>query len=70
VYTAAVSREAVRDHPDLLARLVRVFHLTPAEFVRWCHAHGRLSPRDEAALHTLLQDLPDLSIPPTAAAEP
>src|SRR5919197_2387371 len=34
VYTAAVSREAVRDHPDLLARLVRVFRLTPAAFTR------------------------------------
>jgi predicted transcriptional regulator len=42
-YTAAVSREAVRDHPDLLARLVRVFRLTPAEFIRWYHAHGQLS---------------------------
>jgi hypothetical protein len=41
-YTAAVSREAVCDHPNLLARLVRVFLLTPAEFIRWCHAHGQL----------------------------
>lgn len=70
VYTAAVSREAVRDHPDLLARLVRVFRLTPATFIRWCHAHGHLSPQDNAALRTLLQDLPDHRGPPTAAAEP
>jgi predicted transcriptional regulator len=70
VYTAAVSREAVRDHPDLLARLVRVFRLTPAAFIRWCHAHGHLSPQDKAALRTLLQDLPDHRRPPTAAAEP
>jgi predicted transcriptional regulator len=65
-YTAAVSRQAVRDHPDLLARLVRVFRLTPAEFIRWCHAHGQLSPQDQAALHTLLQDIPDQALPPTA----
>ena len=70
VYTAAVSREAVRDHPDLLARLVRVFRLTPAAFIRWCHARGLLSPQDKAALRTLLQDLPDHCAPPTAAAEP
>ena len=69
-YTAAVSREAVRDHPDLLARLVRVFRLTPAEFIRWCHAHGQLSQQDKAALHALLQNLPDHRLPPTAAAEP
>jgi predicted transcriptional regulator len=69
-YTAAVSREAVRDHPDLLARLVRVFRLTPAEFIRWCHAHGHLSPQDTAALRTLLQDLPDHRVPPTTTAEP
>ncbi len=48
VYTAAVSREAVRDHPDLLARLVRVFRLTPAEFTRWYRVHGQLSQRDQA----------------------
>jgi predicted transcriptional regulator len=58
-YTAAVSREAVRDHPDLLARLVRVFRLTPAEFIRWCHAHGQLRPQEHAALHALLHDLSD-----------
>jgi predicted transcriptional regulator len=66
VYTAAVAREAVRDHPDLLARLVRVFRLTPAEFIRWCHAHGQLSQQDKAALYTLLHDLPDQALPPTA----
>jgi predicted transcriptional regulator len=65
-YTAAVSREAVCDHPDLLARLVCVFLLTPAEFIRWCHAHGQLSPPDRAALHTLLHDMPDQALPPTA----
>jgi predicted transcriptional regulator len=70
VYTAAVPREAVRDHPDLLARLVRVFRLTPAEFIRWCHAHGHLSPQDTAALRALVQDLPDHREPPPAAAEP
>ena len=70
VYTAAVSREAVRDHPDLLTRLVRVFRLTPAEFTRWCAAHGQLRPQDTAALRTLVQALPDHSGPPTAAAEP
>src|ERR671925_793981 len=58
-YTAAVSREAVRDHPDLLARLVRVFRLTPAEFIRWCHADRHLSPQDQTALHTLLHDMSD-----------
>jgi predicted transcriptional regulator len=70
VYRAAVSREAVRDHPDLLARLVRVFRLTPAAFIRWCQARGPLSPQDKAALRTLVQDLPDHRVPPTAAAEP
>jgi predicted transcriptional regulator len=70
VYTAAVSREAVRDHPDLLARLVRVFRLTPAEFTRWCDAHGHLSPQDTAALRTLVQTLPERRVPPRAAAEP
>lgn len=69
-YTAAVSREAVRDHPDLLARLVRVFRLTPAEFIRWCHVHGQLSPQDRAALHTLLHDMPDQALPPTAQLGP
>ena len=34
MYTAVVSHEAVRDHPDLLARLVRVFRLTPATFLQ------------------------------------
>jgi hypothetical protein len=42
-YTAVVSRAEMCDHPDLLARLVRVFRLTPAEFTRWCYAHGQLS---------------------------
>src|SRR5919199_5591514 len=70
LYTAAVSREAVRDHPDLLARLVRVFRLTPAEFTHWCHAHGQLSQQDKAALCTLLHDLPDETLPPTAQAGP
>ena len=70
VYTAAVSREAVRDHPDLFARLVRVFRLTPAEFIRWCHAHGHLSPQDKAALRTLVQDVPDQALPPTAQIGP
>jgi predicted transcriptional regulator len=58
-YTALASREAVRDHPDLLARLVRVFRLTPAAFVRWCAAHGQLSARDTAALRRLVHDLPE-----------
>jgi predicted transcriptional regulator len=70
LYTAVVSRAEVRDHPDLLARLVRVFRLTPVEFTRWCHAHGRLGQPDKAALHTLLRQLPDHSLPPTASAEP
>jgi predicted transcriptional regulator len=70
VYTAAVSREAVRDHPDLLARLVCVFRLTPAEFIRWCHAHGHLSPQDTAALAALLHDMPEQALPPTAQAGP
>lgn len=69
-YTAVVSRAEMRDHPDLLARLVRVFRLTPAEFTRWCDAHGQLSQQDKAALHTLLHDLADHHLPPTAAAEP
>ena len=70
LYTAMVSRAEMRDHPDLLARLVRVFRLTPAEFTRWCYAHGQLSQQDKAALHTLLHHLPDPSLPPTAPAEP
>jgi predicted transcriptional regulator len=69
-YTAAVSREAVRDHPDLLARLVRVFRLTPAEFIRWYHAHGLLSPQDKAALSALLHDMPDEALPPTTQRGP
>ena len=68
LYTAVVSREAVRDHPDLLAQLVRVFRLTPAEFVRWCDARGQLSQQDKAALSTLLHNLPDQALPPTAQA--
>ncbi len=59
-YTALASREAVRDHPDLLARLVRVFRLTPAAFVRWCEAHGQLSAQDTVALRRLVHDLPEL----------
>jgi predicted transcriptional regulator len=70
LYTALVSREAVRDHPDLLARLVRVFRLTPAEFIRWCHAHGQLSQQDKATLYTLLHDIPNQALPPTAQAGP
>jgi predicted transcriptional regulator len=70
LYTAAVSREAVRDHPDLLARLVRVFRLTPVEFIRWYHAHGQLSPQDKAALSTLLHDMPNQALRPTAQAGP
>ena len=70
MYKAAVSREAVRDHPDLLARLVRVFRLTPAAFIRWCHAHGQLGPQDHAALHTLLHDRPEQALPPTAQRGP
>jgi predicted transcriptional regulator len=70
LYTAAVSREAVRDHPDLLARIVRVFRLTPVEFIRWCHTHGQLCPQDKAALLTLLHDMPDQALPPTAQAGP
>ena len=58
-YTALASREAVRDHPDLLARLVRVFRLTPAAFTRWCEAHGRLRAQDTAALRRLVHDLPE-----------
>src|SRR5919109_836822 len=69
-YRAAVSREAVRNHPDLLARLVRVFRLTPAEFIRWCHAHGQLSPQDHAALLTLLHDMSDQAWLPTARIGP
>ncbi len=70
MYRAAVSREAVRDHPDMLARLVRVFRLTPAVFIRWCQAHGQLGPQDQAALHTLLHDRPDQALPPTAQSGP
>jgi predicted transcriptional regulator len=69
-YTAVVSRAEMRDHSDLLARLVRVFRLTPAEFIRWCHAHGHLSQQDQAAVHTWVQNLPDHSSPPIAVAEP
>src|SRR5919108_1850692 len=68
-YTAVVSRAEMRDHPDLLPRLVRVFRLTPAEFIRWCDGHGHLSQQDKAALHALVQTLPDHRVPPTAAAE-
>jgi hypothetical protein len=60
----------MRDHPDLLTRLVRVLRLTPAEFTRWCYAHGQLSQQDKAALHTLLHHLSDHTLPPTAPAEP
>jgi predicted transcriptional regulator len=63
-YTAVVSRAEVRDHPDLLARLVRVFRLTPAEFTRWCDAHGHLSQPDIAALQALAQTLADHRQPP------
>lgn len=70
LYTAVVSRAEMRDHPDLLARLVRVFRLTPAEFTHWCYAHGQLSQQDKAALHTLLHHLADHTLPPTSAAEP
>ena len=70
MYKAAVSREAVRDHPDMLARLVRVFRLTPAVFIRWCQAHGQLGPQDQAALHTLLHDRPEQALPPTAQRGP
>jgi predicted transcriptional regulator len=70
LYTAVVSRAEMRDHPDLLARLVRVFRLTPAEFIRWCDAHGQLSRQDKAALEALLDDLPEHILPSTPSAEP
>jgi predicted transcriptional regulator len=69
-YTAVVSREAVRDHPDLLARLVRVFRLTPAAFIRWCEAHGRLSAHDIAALRRLVHARPEPTVSPTAPTDP
>lgn len=70
VYTAVVSREAVRDHPDLLARLVRVFRLTPAAFLHWYKVHGQLRPQETAALRQLVHDLPEPTALPTAPAEP
>jgi predicted transcriptional regulator len=69
-YTALASREAVRDHPDLLMRLVRVFRLTPAEFIRWCQAHGQLRPQETAALRRLVHDLPEPTTSPPSPAEP
>jgi predicted transcriptional regulator len=69
-YTALASREAVRDHPDLLARLVRVFRLTPAVFIRWCEAHGQRRPQDTAARRRLVHDHPEPTASPTAPAEP
>ena len=69
-YTALVSREAVRDHPDLLARLVRVFRLTPAAFIRWYEAQGQLRPQDTAALRRRVHDRPEPTASPTAPAEP
>ena len=69
-YTALASREAVRDHPDLLARLVRVFHLTPAAFLHWCEAQGQLRPQDTAALRRLVHDRSEPTASPTAPAEP
>jgi predicted transcriptional regulator len=69
-YTAVVSREAVRDHPDLLARLVRVFRLTPAAFSRWYEAHSQRSPQDTTALRQLVHDHPEPTVSPTAPAEP
>ena len=69
-YTALASREAVRDHPDLLARMVRVFHLTPAAFLRWCEAHGQLNVHDIDALRRLVQDCLEPTASPTAPAEP
>jgi predicted transcriptional regulator len=62
-YTAVVTREAVRDHTDLLARLVRVFRLTPAEFIRWYAAQGRLSPQDIADLSTIVHNLSEQAVP-------
>lgn len=52
LYTAVVSRTEVRDHPDLLAQLVRVWRLTPAECTHVCAAHSHLSQQDTAARHT------------------
>jgi hypothetical protein len=57
ISATARSGEAVRDHPDLLARLVRVFCLTPAAFLRWCDVHGQLRPQDTAALGRRVHDL-------------
>lgn len=62
-YTAVVTREAVRDHPELLARLVRVFRLTPGEFTRWCAAQGRLSPQDIADLSSIVHNLSEQAMP-------
>ena len=70
VYTAVVSREAVRDHPDLLARLVRVFRLTPAAFLHWYKAHGQLRPQETAALRRLVHNLPKPTASLPASAEP
>jgi hypothetical protein len=52
LYTAVVSRTEVRHHPDLIAQLVRVWRLTPAECTHECAAHGHLSQQDTVARHT------------------
>jgi len=51
-------------------RLVRVFRLTPAEFIRWCEVHGQLRPQETAALRRLVHDLPEPTASPPASAEP
>jgi hypothetical protein len=51
--TAVVFQPEVRDHPALLARLVRVLRLTPAECTHRCAAHVPLSPQETAVLHPL-----------------
>ena len=69
-YTAAVSRETVRDHPDTLARLVRVFRLTPAAFLHRCDAPGQPRPESRTPAHPEVRDRGDRAWPPGAPAGP
>lgn len=64
IYTAAVSREDVRDHPGLLDRVVSALGLRPPEFAQWFYQKGKLSKKDKEELEKILRSIPDDTLPP------
>jgi predicted transcriptional regulator len=67
-YHPSVSRDDLRDDPDLLERIVTILGLRPADFLRWFYEQGKLSKRDVQRLDMLLKEIPDSALPPGSQA--